>query len=152
MKPADFTIVADTREPPETVWRFGDLPVVRKKLDSGDYSVVGLEDQVAIERKTSADLVSTLTYGRARFEAELDRLAAFKRALIVVEGDLGDIIDWKYRSQVSPAALVGSFGSFWARWGISTAFVGNRRNAEILARVFLTKAAKHLLPKTETAA
>lgn len=138
------TIVIDTREPPETAWTFGDLPVVRRKLEAGDYSIEGFENEVAIERKTSADLVSTLTFGRSRFERELDLLRLYPRAVIFVEGDLESIIRAQYRSRVSPAALVGSFGSFFGRWGISTVFCGSAFNAAILAKVYLLKAHKHL--------
>lgn len=44
-------IVCDTREPPHTRYRFEDFPVVVKKLDAGDYSLVGFEDQFCVERK-----------------------------------------------------------------------------------------------------
>jgi len=70
-------------------------------------------------------------------------LATYDRAIIIVETDLDHLIEWRYRSAVSPACLVGSFGSFWARWGVPTIFAGSTRNAEILARTLLLKAAKH---------
>lgn len=139
-------IVVDTREPPHTAWTFDGLEVVRRKLDAGDYSVVGLEQRVAVERKEAGDLVSTCTTGRDRFERELELLAGYDRAVIIVEGELGAVIEWRYRSRVSPACLVGSFASFFARYGVATIFAGSRRNAGILARAFLLKAAKHLGP------
>lgn len=143
------TILIDTRE--QRPWTFADLPTRRATLSAGDYTVEGLEGRVAIERKSTADLIGTLTFGRERFERELDRLSSYQRALILVEGDLSTIIEGRYRSQVRPQSLVGSFGSFFGRWGIATCFAGNARNAEILARAFLVKAAKHLAPGLEVA-
>jgi DNA excision repair protein ERCC-4 len=138
----DLVCVIDSRE--QTPLDLSPLVVVTKKLDAGDYSIVGLESRVAIERKTMSDLIGTLTFGRERFERELDRLASYERALILVEGDLSDVIEGRYRSTVRPQCIVGSFASFFARWGVTTVFVGNRRNAQIMARAFLQKCAKHL--------
>ncbi|NUP10878.1 MAG: hypothetical protein HOW73_32945 [Polyangiaceae bacterium] len=145
------TIVIDTRE--QRPWTFADHPTVHRALPAGDYSVDGLEHRVAIERKSIADLVSTLTAGRERFERELQKLADYERAIIIVEGDLEDVIAGRYRSKVPPQCLVGSFGSFFAQWGIATVFAGSVRNAQILARSFLVKAAKYIaLPTTDPAA
>ncbi len=138
----EVLIVQDSRE--QKPWTFPGLTVEVRKLEAGDYSVAGLESRVAIERKSVADLVSTLTFGRERFERELVKLATYERACIIVEGDLEEIIEWRYRSKVSPACLVGSCASFWARHRITTVFAGSVRNAEILARAFLVKAEKHL--------
>jgi DNA excision repair protein ERCC-4 len=144
VKDSPFVIVIDTREPPHTAWTFEGIPTVRRCLRAGDYSVEGLEDRVSIERKEAGDLVATLTFGRERFERELEILATYDRAAIVIEGDLESIIEWKYRSSVSPAALVGSFASIWARYGVPVVFAGSRRNAQILVGRMLAKAAKHL--------
>lgn len=140
----DPIIVIDTREPLHTAWTFDGYETERRKLDAGDYSVAGLESRIAIERKEAGDLVSSLTQGRNRFERELGRLAAFERAAIVVEADMDHIIEWRYRSAVSPKAIVGSLGSFFGRYGVPTIFAGSRRNAQIIALSMLTKCAKHL--------
>jgi ERCC4-type nuclease len=141
-----LVFVVDTREPPHTAWSFDGAPVVRRALAAGDYSVEGLETRVAIERKAAGDLVSTCTYGRERFERELVKLAAYDRAVIIVEGDLESIIRWTYKGTTNPSALVGSFASWFARYNVATIFAGNAFNAAILARRFLEKAAKHLAP------
>jgi hypothetical protein len=57
-----------------------------------------------------------------------------------------DVISWRYRSTVSPKAIVNSLASFHARFGVPTVWAGSRRNAEIIAEAFLVKAAKHLAP------
>lgn len=136
--------MVDTREPPHTAWVFEGGDMTRTKLDAGDYSIVGLEKRVVVERKELGDLVSTLTAGRERFERELELLGGYERACIICEGSLRDIIEWRYRSRVSPRALLNSLASFWARHNVATMFAGSRRDAEHLARAYLDKAWKHL--------
>lgn len=93
-----FTIIQDTRE--QKPWSFDhitkrvkaqDTPVLitveLAKLDSGDYSIKGFEDQIAIERKSAADLVSTIFYRRKQFMAELERLQQMQWSGIIVESE-----------------------------------------------------------------
>ena len=134
--------VVDTREPPDCAWRLG-IPTVRAKLTSGDYSFQGAEGSIAIERKTLSDWIGSLTHERKRFEREMDRLASFARAVIVVEANLEDVLAGDYRSAVTPKALRGSIASIQARWGVSTQFIGNREQAEEFATTWLVKCWKH---------
>lgn len=89
-------VVIDTRE--QLAYAFADLacdqadgggplavPTVRGTLASGDYSLLGYESRVAIERKSKEDLYSTIGQGRDRFERELARLDAMEFAAVVVE-------------------------------------------------------------------
>ena len=79
MKPREspeIVVAIDTRE--QKPYRFARSEV--KTLASGDYSIVGLEDRIAIERKTKEDAYSSLGQGRARFERELQRLSRFDYA------------------------------------------------------------------------
>jgi len=61
------------------------VPTRRGTLASGDYSLVGYEHRLAVERKSLADLYGTLGKGRERFERELERLARFDFAAVVIE-------------------------------------------------------------------
>ena len=56
------TIITDTRE--QTPLRFTNLVTVLGTLTSGDYAPRGLEHIAAIERKSAADLVSSVTHDR----------------------------------------------------------------------------------------
>ena len=47
-------IIIDTRE--QIPWEFRDLPTEPGTLDTGDYSVSGLEHLIAVERKSLDDL------------------------------------------------------------------------------------------------
>jgi DNA excision repair protein ERCC-4 len=102
--PTPFTILIDTRE--QLPWAFDGLTAdyrdnyrpldVRTRsgtLLSGDYSVEGLESHVAVERKSLADLFSTIGQGRDRFERELERLQRLEYAAVVVEADWATVLN-----------------------------------------------------------
>ncbi|MDD2967544.1 MAG: ERCC4 domain-containing protein [Desulfovibrionaceae bacterium] len=55
-------------------------------LSIGDYSLAGLEDHIAVERKSLPDLVLCLGRERDRFERELQRGAALDAFCVVCEG------------------------------------------------------------------
>lgn len=46
-------------------------------LRTGDYSVSGLVDQVAVERKSEADYLACVGVERERFDAAVQRLLAY---------------------------------------------------------------------------
>jgi DNA excision repair protein ERCC-4 len=76
-------VVFDSREQDPLI--FQNLTSVRGTLYTGDYSILGLEELIAVERKTIPDLVSCcMGENRERFERELHRLRGFrfKRLLI----------------------------------------------------------------------
>jgi ERCC4-type nuclease len=67
-------ILTDTREQrPFTSSCFPDVEVVRGALPVGDYSLLGFEDRMSIERKELGDFIACLAAGRDRFERELAR-------------------------------------------------------------------------------
>ncbi len=70
-----FTVVVDTRE--QHPWAFRGfrhdadrnnvpmiVPIENRALDTGDYSISGLEQRIAIERKSLDDLYNTVIHGR----------------------------------------------------------------------------------------
>jgi ERCC4-type nuclease len=93
-----FTVVIDRRE--RLPFAFANLkadarrrrrplvvPTVAAHLPSGDYSIEGFQDKVAVERKSLEDLYGTLGQHRDRFERELARLDEMDFAAVVVEAD-----------------------------------------------------------------
>lgn len=111
------TIVVDTRE--QTPLIFPSLPTTKGTLRSGDYSILGLEELFSIERKSINDLVCCCTGdNRRRFEAELHRLRGYRFKRLVIVGRPSDVADHRYRSQISPAAVLGSISSFEVRYDI----------------------------------
>lgn len=119
--PEPFIIYADTREqiippfPPGVV-------VERHMMSEADYSTPALVNVARIERKSVCDLVSTLSWGRERFDREVQRLQPFRWKCIVVEGNLTEA----YRvSAMHPHSIIGSLASLYARWEVPTLFAGN---------------------------
>jgi DNA excision repair protein ERCC-4 len=61
-------------------------------LTSGDYSLDGHADKIAVERKSKADLFGTVGQGRERFERELARLNEMTYAAVIVEAEWSEIL------------------------------------------------------------
>ncbi len=102
------TIIVDTRE--QEGYSFS-LPSVRKKLEAGDYSIVGFEEKVAVERKSLPDFIQTIIRERKRFYKELEKLSKYSAACIVVEANFRDLIEGHYRSGAHANALIGAVAS-----------------------------------------
>lgn len=116
-RPAELrpTVVVDTREQdPLPISR---LPSVRGTLTSGDYSVLGLEDLFAVERKSVADLVACCVGdNRDRLSRELHRLRGCRFARLLVVGTREQIERADYRSRIVPSAVLHSLAAWEARF------------------------------------
>jgi len=139
---ARATIVIDTREGEPYSFDPRLAGAVRRALAAGDYSLAGLEDQVAVERKTLDDFVSTVIHRRRRFRQELRKLSRYRAACVVVEADLLDVLGKRYRSEARPEAVVGSTLSILLDYGVPVAFCGNRQAACHFTQAFLQAAHK----------
>lgn len=136
-------IVIDTREQlpfgfsGEFYGKYGGVDTVVGALSIGDYSLTGLADRVAVERKSLADLVLCLGRERERFERELQRGAALEAFLVVCEGSWLDLSHGNYRSKLSAHAACQSVMAFTARYRVSFHFAGSRAAAEYVTWSFL---------------
>jgi ERCC4-type nuclease len=114
-------IVIDNRE--QEPLTFTHLESVRGTLYSGDYSVRGMEDNFAVERKNLDDIANCCLSGnRDRFEHELHRLRSyrFKRLLIVGTGE--DIAAGRYHSRIAPKSVLATLGAFEVRYDLPVVF------------------------------
>ena len=132
-------IVIDTREQEPYSFDEWDVTCQRKALPAGDYSLVGYEDTVAVERKSLEDFVSTLIQGRKRFRKELKRLAQYDAACVVVEADMKHIILGKYRSHAHPRSILGSLVSIHVDYGIPVICCSDRQIACHFVAMFLLR-------------
>ena len=135
MTTPEFVVAVDTRE--QKPYRFKHSEV--KTLPTGDYSIVGLEEQVAVERKHKADAYASLGQGRARFERELERLAAFDYAAIVVETTLPDFLMAPPFSQMNPKAAMNSLVAWSVKYRVCVFFAGDRAHGNALTYRLLEK-------------
>lgn len=106
-------------------------------LAVGDYSLAGLEDKCAVERKSLPDLVACLGRERERFERELQRGAAMDAFAVVVEASWAELAEGQYRSQLAPHAACQSVLAFMGRYRSPFIFAGSRAAAEYATWGFL---------------
>lgn len=142
-------IVVDTRE--QVPWRFDDIKgieLVRAKLDAGDYSIVGLERRVAIERKSIDDWHGTVLRDRARFYRELEALRAYEFRCVIIESSIRNIIERQYSAQVAPSSSLGFIAEIAVAQSVPVYLGGTRAESQVLAGVLLKAAAKRMLGVT----
>ena len=114
-------------------------------LATGDYSISGLEDMVAVERKNPADFAMCMGRERERFIRELVRARGLRSFCVVVEMSWQDVLSGRWgRSQLSPSSAVASVQAMSSRWGINFVFAGTRQAAEAYTAGFLEQYAKGL--------
>lgn len=137
-----FIIAVDTRE--QLPYTFEGCAVERITLKAGDYSIVGEEHHVAVERKSHADCWGSLSNGRGRFERCVARLAELDRAAIVVECSLTELCARPSQIQrTTPASVVGGLVSYAARYAIPVFWCDTRPMAERVTLRFLASWYKH---------
>lgn len=112
-KPLPPTFLIDTREQvPFPIWdmldwegyEIGKERVKRGTIKTGDYSIVGLEDQIAVERKSFDDFFGSITFGRDRLLAEIDRAEKLRFFGFVIEAPLERIIQGHPRHHRFPGS------------------------------------------------
>jgi len=133
-------IIIDTREQESYSFDPRIAAVVRRELPAGDYSVEGLEERVAVERKSLDDFVSTVIHSRERFREELRRLGGYRAACVVVEAGLDAIVEKRYRGAAHQNAVLGSALSIILDFGVPVFFCSNRQIACHFVQAYLLAA------------
>jgi ERCC4-type nuclease len=115
------------------------------KLDVGDYTVKGLENILAIERKTIGDLWNTLVKptNYKRFLREWDRAANHRMKYLVIEANISDI-DRGYRySKVSANNIHAKLISLQVKYNVHVIFAGRIDRARKYTRRLMAKIYKY---------
>jgi hypothetical protein len=142
----DFTIIIDTRE--QQPWSFEHYTTASRKLDTGDYSIEGLENIVCIERKKSiSEVANNLT--ESRFIDVIDRMSKYKYAFLLLEFDLAQVLSYPVGStlprrlwdkiKISPAFIVKHILELQINHNIKVLFCGSSSDAEKMAEYILKK-------------
>ena len=106
-KATAYTVIKDSRE--QEGYTFTPFSgryhtctgMVVKKLDTGDYSLEGLEDKICIERKASvSELAINLGKDKKRFMAEVERMKEFPHKFLVLEFSLTDLMNFPEGSDI----------------------------------------------------
>lgn len=138
-----FTIIVDTREQAPYDFKnyctdadqgYREMVVLThlQALPSGDYSIRGFENRIAIERKSKEDLFGTLGSGRERFIRELERLNKLDAAWVIIEATEPDIHESPpERSRLNPKTISRSISAWELEFPrIHWRFMGSRNFAE----------------------
>lgn len=137
---AQPTIIIDSRE--QTPLTFTRLKSVVGTLQSGDYSYAGGEEIFACERKTVADLTSSLASGREAFMRECHRLRGFQLARLVICGFESEISTQRYRSRITPAAVWASLETIEVRYKIPVIWAGTPERAAAIIESYVWRMAR----------
>ncbi len=142
IKPESVTAIIDTRE--QTPLDLAPLRSLVSTLDTGDYSIVGLEHVVRIERKSLPDLIACVGRERERFDREVQRLLAYPVRVLLIESSWEQIEMHDacpaWRGKVTSQAVIGSLLG-WQASGLAIHLVGNHQRAgQHAARILFTVA------------
>jgi hypothetical protein len=101
-----YLVIRDTREKEDQGWSWRKSKycagTVAQKLDTGDYSLQGMENYLVIERKGSiSEWAKNVT--EARFERELERMDAIQHAWILLEFNMTDVLNYPHGSGIPKA-------------------------------------------------
>ncbi len=147
-----FTILIDQQE--KAPYRFTGLradakhnrrplivPTESGHMKTGDYAIAGYEHLAVVERKSLADLYSTLGQGRERFGREHERMAAdIARPVVVIEANWFEAINLPpSHSKLSPKTVWRTAISWYVRYGVPWIMAEDRRLAEVYTFQFLSK-------------
>ena len=152
----NLEIIVDTREQTGYVFeKYDDVDTVRKGLKTGDYSVVGYESLVGVERKNPMDAISSVVSGRERFKREWVRGTKLLRFAIVIECHMCDLKKYitkqwkiinnttlkkrknKYRLYSQLKSVQNTYISWSAEFGVPVFFCKNAKEAEKVTYNFL---------------
>lgn len=148
---APFKILVDTNE--SAPWRFEGhfnkqgkaivyetIPKALWPDGLADYTIQGHEYGVQIERKSLADLYSTLGSRRDRFEREVDRLnRRVHISAVVVEAPLSEVRAWKGHGP-APASVEGTMRAWSIRYpSVHWHLSASRHDAELKAADIMTR-------------
>jgi DNA excision repair protein ERCC-4 len=123
-------ILVDNREKQPLV--FGDaVDTEVVYLPVADYSIKGMTDRVAIERKKLQELVGMCGNDRERLMTQVENLRAFPVRMLIIEGDLSSIVAHDYLSDVSPNAVIGTLLKFCVDYSVPVIFASDAKCASL---------------------
>jgi len=120
------TTIVDTRE--QTPLDLAPLQTTAGTLPTGDYSVLGLESIIAIERKSLGDMLACIGGERERFDREVQRLLAYPVRALVIESTWQEFEAGGWRSKVKPTSAIGSLLG-WSALGLPVVMAGTHQQA-----------------------
>lgn len=155
-KSPPYTVIKDTRE--QDGYTFEKFTgrytscngMITRKLDTGDYTLEGLEDKLCIERKGRiSEIATNLGKDKARFMREIERMKTFPFKFIILEFSLSDVMEFPIGSDI-PEEKWGSIVvtnkyilkmlvELQMYHDIHIIFCGNKKNAKLMINSILKR-------------
>ncbi|MEE8489380.1 MAG: ERCC4 domain-containing protein [Acidimicrobiia bacterium] len=132
-----LTIIIDSRE--QKPFEFPRYQVLVRKLKIGDYSVLGLETRICVERKSFNDLFGTYTKGRERFLRQLKLMSKIDRSYLVVECSVADVMAGHPRTVVRGPLLFEMVLETCRAFGVIPLFCSDRGAARDVTEFLLER-------------
>lgn len=141
-----FNVIIDTRE--QIPWEFEQFSSASHKLDTGDYSIEGLENIFAIERKkTVSEIAQNLS--ESRFKDVLERLSKLKYKYMLCEFSIDDILKypvgsnipkskWQYL-KITSQYILKKLTEIQVQYDIHIIFCGDRHSARQYAQSLMKR-------------
>ena len=144
-----YTVIKDTRE--QDGYTFESFTgrytsckgMIVEKLDTGDYSLKGLEDKLCIERKGKvSELAINIGKDKHRFMREMERMKEFKFKFLILEFTLDDVLKFPDgadipEGNISKVKISGNYIlkmllEIQTKYDIPFYFCENKRNAKTM--------------------
>lgn len=154
---SNFHIIVDSRE--QHPWNFEHMVSSVAKLNTGDYSLRGMEDIFCIERKASvSEVANNIT--EKRFKDVVERMSKIPHAFLLLEFNLEDIMIYPVGSNVpkrmwdklkiTPKFILKHLIELQLDYNIKILFCGDSTNAEKMAISIMRKVYEYYgQPKTD---
>jgi ERCC4-type nuclease len=117
--PEGFILMVDTRE---QLPLFDPIPrglcIVRDTVPVGDYSILGFQDRICVERKMESDFFTYIGRDRDATVRKLERMAAMDFAALVVEADEYDLYNPSVPTKMTREHVRGFMRCVRVRYGI----------------------------------
>ena len=141
----DFKVIKDTRE--QQGYFFGTYKncagMIDQKLDTGDYTIEGLEDKICIERKASVEEIAVnLGQKKYAFMEEINRMAPYKHKFLILEFNVEDVLNFPDGTRIPEAKkktlkITGNYimkmlNEFELYHDIHVLFCGDKHNAFLM--------------------
>lgn len=137
-----FIVIKDTREQDGYYFKAFNTcdGMIEHKLDTGDYTIQGLEDKICIERKGCVEeLAVNLGQKKHAFLDEIERMKVFPHKFLILEFSLEDLLKFpeETRIPVKNKASLKITGKYMIKClmefalynNVQILFCGNKHNA-----------------------
>tara|TARA_A100001201_G_scaffold55330_2_gene53808 strand:- start:445 stop:906 length:462 start_codon:yes stop_codon:yes gene_type:complete len=146
----NLNIIIDSRE--QKPWLFPGHTTAVAKLDTGDYSVKGLEDILCIERKqNTAEFAKNII--EKRYDDWTERMSKYKYKFLLLEFSLDDVYSFprnsgipKYllnKTKISPKFLLKKLTELAILHDIHVVFCESAYRASMFAETLMYKVYTH---------